>query len=42
MLTLAITKPLHGTDGAMTLDVDLQIEVGSFVAVAGPSGRSRR
>jgi molybdate transport system ATP-binding protein len=41
MLTLAVTKPLHGTDGAMTLDVDLAIEEGSFVAVAGPSGSGK-
>jgi len=41
MLTLAIAKPLHGTDGAMTLDVDLQIKTGDFVAIAGASGSGK-
>ncbi|NKQ41134.1 MAG: ATP-binding cassette domain-containing protein [Sulfurovum sp.] len=41
MLTLNITKPLHGSSGDMTLDVDLQIEQGSFVALSGASGSGK-
>ena len=41
MLSLQITKPLHGAGGAMQLDLDLQIEAGSFVAITGTSGSGK-
>ena len=41
MLTINIIKPLHGTTADMTLDIDLQIEQGSFVALSGVSGSGK-
>jgi len=41
MLTIQITKPLHGTTADMTLDIDLQIAQGSFVALSGVSGSGK-
>jgi molybdate transport system ATP-binding protein len=41
MLTIQITKPLHGSSGAMTLDLDLTIEPGSLVAITGASGSGK-
>jgi molybdate transport system ATP-binding protein len=40
-LSINITKPLHGSGGAMTLDLDLQIEPGSLVAITGASGSGK-
>jgi molybdate transport system ATP-binding protein len=41
MLTIQITKPLHGSSGAMNLDLDLTIEPGSLVAITGASGSGK-
>jgi len=41
MLTIQTTKPLHGTSTNMTLDIDLVIEQGSFVALSGVSGSGK-
>ncbi len=41
MLEIDIRKSLHGSDGDMTLDIDLQIEGGSFVALSGASGSGK-
>ena len=41
MLKLEIEKRLHGTGGDMTLCVDLKIEEGTFVAIAGESGSGK-
>ena len=41
MLTINITKPLHGSNGQMTLDVALTIEAGSLVAITGTSGSGK-
>ncbi len=41
MLTIQITKPLHGTTADMTLDIDLTIAQGSFVALSGVSGSGK-
>jgi len=41
MLTIQITKPLHGTVTNMTLDIDLTIAQGSFVALSGVSGSGK-
>jgi len=41
MLTIKTTKPLHGTITNMTLDIDLVIEQGSFVALSGVSGSGK-
>jgi len=41
MLTIQITKPLHGTNTNMILDIDLTIEQGSFVALSGVSGSGK-
>ena len=40
-LSINITKPLHGSSGAMTLDLDLTIEQGSLVAITGASGSGK-
>ena len=41
MLTIHITKPLHGTTANMTLDIDLTIAQGAFVALSGVSGSGK-
>ncbi len=41
MLTINITKPLHGTTAEMTLDIDLTIAQGAFVALSGVSGSGK-
>ena len=41
MMTIDINKNLHGADGTMMLDVDLQINEGDFLALAGPSGSGK-
>jgi molybdate transport system ATP-binding protein len=41
MIDIAITKKLQGADGTMTLDIDMQIEERSFVAIAGQSGSGK-
>jgi molybdate transport system ATP-binding protein len=41
MLKLQIEKRLHGAGGEMKLDIDLEIEEGSFVAIAGESGSGK-
>jgi len=41
MLQLAISKSLHGTSGGMTLEVEMQIAQGSFVALSGVSGSGK-
>jgi molybdate transport system ATP-binding protein len=41
MLTIQITKPLYGITADMTLDIDLTIEQGSFVALSGVSGSGK-
>ncbi len=41
MLTIQTTKPLHGTTTNMTLDINLMIEQGSFVALSGVSGSGK-
>ena len=41
MLSIDITKPLHGTTSDMTLEIDLQIAQGDFVALSGVSGSGK-
>ncbi len=41
MLNIEIEKKLHGAGGEMNLSVDLEIEEGSFVAIAGESGSGK-
>ncbi|NPA59814.1 MAG: ATP-binding cassette domain-containing protein, partial [Epsilonproteobacteria bacterium] len=41
MIKIDINKRLHGMDGEMELDVKLQIQSGSFVAIAGQSGSAK-
>jgi len=41
MLKINITKELQGSCGAMQLDVNLEVERGSFTAIAGPSGSGK-
>ncbi len=41
MLDMHIQKPLEGAEGRMLLDVQLRIEEGSFVAIAGESGSGK-
>ena len=37
MINIAITKKLHGSVGAMNLDINLAIESGDFIALSGKS-----
>ena len=41
MLRIAITQPLHGSQGMMHLALDLEIEEGAFVALSGVSGSGK-
>jgi len=41
MIKINITKKLHGSDGEMELDINLDIRDGSFVALAGQSGSGK-
>jgi len=41
MITIDINKKLHGSNGEMNLDVNLQIQEGDFVALAGQSGSGK-
>ncbi|WP_323665974.1 ABC transporter ATP-binding protein [Aliarcobacter butzleri] len=41
MLEIKINKPLHGSNGTMNLDIDLNINKGEFVALSGLSGSGK-
>ena len=41
MITIDIDKRLHGSNGEMNLNVNLQIKKGDFVAIAGKSGSGK-
>lgn len=41
MIKIDITKELHGASGAMMLDVNITIEEGGFIALAGQSGSGK-
>ena len=41
MLKIKIKKPLHGSNGQMDLEIDLEIQEGDFVALAGKSGSGK-
>jgi len=41
MIKINISKALHGSNGKMDLDVDLTIQEGDFVALAGQSGSGK-
>ena len=41
MITIDIDKKLHGSNGEMNLNVNLQIKKGDFVAIAGKSGSGK-
>ena len=41
MIKINITKKLHGSSGDMDLDINLDIQEGSFVALAGQSGSGK-
>jgi len=41
MININILKKLHGTVGQMDLNVDIEIEQGSFVALSGESGSGK-
>lgn len=41
MIAININKKLHGSSGAMFLDINLQIKEGDFVALAGESGSGK-
>ncbi|MCG3692296.1 ABC transporter ATP-binding protein [Aliarcobacter butzleri] len=41
MIEIKINKPLHGSNGTMNLDIDLNINKGEFVALGGLSGSGK-
>ncbi len=41
MIKIELSKKLHGTNGQMDLDVDLEIKEGDFIALAGQSGSGK-
>ena len=41
MIKINIKKTLHGVNGAMSLDIDLNIKQGEFIALTGPSGSGK-
>jgi len=41
MIKIDINKKLHGSNGKMNLDVDLKIDEGDFIALAGQSGSGK-
>ena len=41
MIKIDINKKLHGAEGEMNLDVNLSIEKGAFIALAGKSGSGK-
>lgn len=41
MIHIDISKNLHGTEGAMVLEMQVDIETGSFIALNGPSGSGK-
>ena len=41
MIKIDINKKLHGASGEMNLDIDLKIQEGDFVALAGQSGSGK-
>lgn len=41
MLRIKTKKPLHGSNGKMNLDIDIEIKEGDFVALAGESGAGK-
>ena len=41
MIKIAIDKKLQGANGVMTLDVDLAIPEGEFLALSGKSGSGK-
>jgi len=41
MIHIAINKPLHGSDGDLTLDIALDIKEGEFLALSGRSGSGK-
>lgn len=41
MIDINITKPLHGSQGEMSLDIKVQIAQGDFVALSGRSGSGK-
>ena len=40
-MKIKITKPLYGSSGKMTLDIDIEVEEGNFIAIAGESGAGK-
>lgn len=41
MIKIDVNKKLHGADGDMNLNIDLEIQSGDFVALAGKSGSGK-
>ncbi|MEA3553666.1 MAG: ATP-binding cassette domain-containing protein, partial [Campylobacterota bacterium] len=41
MIKIDINKLLHGSNGKMNLNVDLEIKDGDFIALAGESGSGK-
>ncbi len=41
MINIDITKQLHGSNGDMNLDINLDIKSGDFIALTGKSGSGK-